>query len=56
MMAANPKHKWTIEAYLDFERESATRHEYFQGEIFAMAGAEPIPVDISQNVSLSLGN
>jgi Uma2 family endonuclease len=53
-MAANPKAKWTIEAYLDHERESDIRHEYYLGEIFAMAGAEPVHVDIGSNVISSL--
>jgi Uma2 family endonuclease len=29
----------TIEEYLAFERQSAEKHEYFKGEVFAMAGA-----------------
>lgn len=30
---------YTIQEYLDMERESLTKHEYYKGEIFAMAGA-----------------
>lgn len=53
-MAANPKDLWTVEAYLAFERESDVKHEYFAGEIFAMAGAEPGHVDVRSNVQFSL--
>lgn len=38
-MSAIPKTKLTAEQYLEFERKSETKHEYFNGEIFAMAGA-----------------
>jgi len=38
-MAANPKTMYTVEEYLAFERQSDTKHEYFAGEIVAMAGA-----------------
>lgn len=31
----------TIEQYLDFERQSTEKHEYFRGEVFAMSGASP---------------
>lgn len=34
------KSKFTIEEYLQFEKESLEKHEYFHGEIFAMAGAD----------------
>jgi len=33
------KLKLTVEEYLQFEKESPQKHEYFKGEIFAMAGA-----------------
>ena len=29
---------WTVEGYLDFERTSAVKHEYVDGEIYVMAG------------------
>jgi Uma2 family endonuclease len=31
--------KWTEDEYLEMERASLDKHEYYQGEIFAMAGA-----------------
>lgn len=36
---AAAKKRWTPEEYLAFERSSPEKHEFFQGEIFAMAGA-----------------
>ncbi len=38
-MSAIPQKNWTPESYLEFERASEQKHEYFNGEIFAMAGA-----------------
>ena len=38
-MSAIPKTKLTPEEYLEFERKSEERHEFFNGEIFAMSGA-----------------
>jgi Uma2 family endonuclease len=32
------KSKFTIEEYLEFEKASEEKHEYYQGEIFAMSG------------------
>jgi len=34
------KRYWTIEEYLDMENASDVKHEYYQGEIFAMSGAK----------------
>lgn len=39
-MSAIPKTKLTPIEYLEFERKSEERHEYFDGEIFAMSGAK----------------
>lgn len=39
-MGAIPKSKMTPQEYLEFERKSEEKHEYFDGEIFAMAGAK----------------
>jgi Uma2 family endonuclease len=38
MAATVPTHLLTEEEYLEFERKSEIKHEFFAGEIFAMAG------------------
>lgn len=35
------KMRYTVEEYLEMERASNVKHEYYQGEIFAMSGASP---------------
>ena len=43
-MSANPRSDglyMTKAEYLEFERNSDTKHEYINGEVFAMAGAKP---------------
>ena len=38
-MATDPHQRLTIPEYLAFERQSELRHEYLDGEVFAMTGA-----------------
>ncbi|MEK6288958.1 MAG: Uma2 family endonuclease [Acidobacteriota bacterium] len=55
-MASNPKTRYTPEEYLALERSSETKHEYFNGEIFAMGGASPQHVGIVTNLVVELGS
>lgn len=48
-MSAVPKPRYSPEEYLALERASETRHEFYRGEIFAMAGA-------SESHNLASGN
>lgn len=54
-MASNPKTRYTPEEYLALERSSETKHEYFNGEIFAMGGASSRHVLIVTNLVVELG-
>lgn len=56
MGLAKPKKTFTPEEYLEIERGSETRHEYIDGEIFEMAGANKRHNRISTNVIRLLDN
>jgi Uma2 family endonuclease len=45
-----------VEEYLALERESDERHEYLDGEIYAMAGESPVHGTICTNLVIELGN
>src|SRR4051794_25914744 len=45
-----PRRKFTVEEYLAFERAADERHEYFDGEIIAMAGEKLPHGIISTNI------
>ncbi|HLC16315.1 MAG TPA: Uma2 family endonuclease [Thermodesulfovibrionia bacterium] len=45
----------TSEQYLRKERQAETRSEYFNGEVFAMAGASREHNQISSDIVISLG-
>ena len=53
---ALPKEKllYTVDEYLEMERESEERHEYLDGYIFAMAGESLGHGDISVNLVAEL--
>ena len=43
------KLKMTVEEYLAFENEAEEKHEYYQGEVFAMSGAKATHNEIALN-------
>ena len=53
-MATQPRPRIPPEEYLAQERQSERKHEYFDGEIFAMSGASPTHVMIVGNVVTAL--
>lgn len=53
-MASEPRRRVPVEEYLAVERQAETRHEYLDGEIYAMTGASRPHNLISGNVFASL--
>ena len=51
---AYSKQKISIEEYLEMENASPEKHEYYQGEVFAMSGAKVPHVIIRDNVLTAL--
>ena len=54
-MAAQPRPHLSVEEYLELERTSEVRHEYYDGEIFAIVGASESHALIVSNLVLSFG-
>lgn len=52
---AYSKQKFTIEEYLAMEKVAIEKHEYYQGEIFAMSGTKMPHNLISRNLFIGLG-
>ena len=48
-MSANPNKRMTVEEYLAFERASETKHEFWGGLVYSMAGASERHVIITGN-------
>lgn len=46
---------YTVEEYLALERASEERHEYLDGQIYAMAGESPEHGDICSNLIIEIG-
>lgn len=55
-MAAQPQQHVTPEQYLELERAAENRHEYFAGQMFAMAGASYAHTLILSNFSWHIRN
>lgn len=53
-MSSVPQRKFTIQEYLAREELSAAKHEFFRGEIFAMAGGSLAHGVIATNVVIKL--
>ena len=54
-MTALPKKKYVSpKEYLEFERAALEKHEYFDGEIFDMAGTSEEHANIASNISATL--
>jgi Uma2 family endonuclease len=49
-MSAETKHRYTLEEYLALERESDARHEFWDGEVFAMSGGTLAHERVMRNV------
>ena len=54
-MPAYSKQNLSIEAYLQIENEAVEKHEYYNGEIFAMSGAKVPHNRIAGNLFIALG-
>lgn len=53
-MIASPQPSLSAEAYLQLEAQSQTKHEYINGEAYAMAGASDTHVTIAGNLFVLL--
>ena len=51
-----PQPVFDAQAYLAWEAEQSTKHEYHDGEVFAMAGATDAHVTVAGNVYMALRN
>ncbi len=51
-----PQPFFDAQAYLAWEAEQSTKHEYHDGEVFAMAGASDAHVTVALNVAMALRN
>jgi Uma2 family endonuclease len=56
MMSALPKRKYTIEEYVELIKTTEEKIEYFDGEIFSMAGGKFAHAEIASNVLTVLRN
>ncbi len=53
-MAVMPGRKYSLEEYIELDKNSEERFEYFNGDVFAMGGGSPNHARISLNVCSAL--
>lgn len=53
---SHARHHYSYEEYLAYERDSELKHEFEDGEIFAMAGGSPRHSALASRVSAALEN
>ena len=56
MTLAQPKKRYTPAEYYALERDAEYKSDYYDGEIFAMAGGTGAHSDITSNIIISLGS
>jgi Uma2 family endonuclease len=54
-MTLSPRHRYSFEEYLELEEASPVRHEFYTGEIYAMAGGTPEHAALTARVTTLLG-
>ncbi len=54
-MLANYRPKWTVAEYLAYEKDSEFKHEYIDGEIYAMTGGTINHSTITMNTAIAIG-
>jgi Uma2 family endonuclease len=55
MMLPAPRHRYTFKEYLELEEVARVRHEFYRGEIYAMAGGTPEHAAMSAVITTLLG-
>jgi len=50
-----PKHRYSFADYLETEESSTVRHEFYEGEIYAMAGGSPEHAAMAAAITTALG-
>lgn len=55
MSAPAPRHKHTFAEYLELEEIARVRHEFYRGEIYAMAGGTPEHAAMAAEITSQLG-
>jgi Uma2 family endonuclease len=54
MVATHPQRYLTPQEYFEWEAQQSLRHEYFDGEVFAMTGGSLAHADIALNIATIL--